>query len=264
MEKVISLDGTEIAYWHSGQGKPLLLVHGTTADHQRWAAITPRFEPYFTVYALDRRGRGESGDAPDYNIIREAEDVAAVINAVAAAAGEAVFVLGHSYGAICTLEAALLTRNISRLILYEPPLPTGTPLISPTVPEQMQTLIDEGELEEALVLFFREGPKMPEHELKAYRQLPVWPTRIQLAPTIPRELAVDWTYTFQGEKFATTDVPTMLLVGGDSPPFFHKGVDALHAALPNSRISTIPGHQHIAMDTAPDLFVEKVLQFLPH
>ena len=258
MEKVTSKDGTPIAFRRSGEGKPLLLVHGTTADHHRWAAISPQLEPHFTVYAMDRRGRGDSGDAPEYNINREAEDVAAIVEAI----DDPVFVLGHSYGALCSLEAALLTNNISRLILYEPPVPTDAPLISRDVPERMETLIDKGELEDALVLFMREGPKMPEHELKTYRQLPMWPRRVQHAPTIPREIAIDWTYTFNGEKFADVQVPTMLLLGSDSPPPFHKGIALIDAALPTSQIVIMPGQQHIAMNIDPDLFVEEVLQFL--
>ena len=35
--------------------------------------------------------------------------------------GEGVSVLGHSYGGICALEAALLTAGIRKLVLYEPP-----------------------------------------------------------------------------------------------------------------------------------------------
>ncbi len=258
MEQVISNDGTKIAFWRSGAGKPLLLVHGTTADHKRWSSILPRFEQYFTVYAMDRRGRGESGDSPDYDIMREAEDVAAVVDAI----GQPVSVLGHSYGAVCSLEAALLTDNVSQLILYEPPVPTGTPLFPPEIPKRMQALIDNGDLETALVLFLREGPKMPEHELAAYRQLPMWPTRIQLAPTVPRELRVDWTYDFNVEKFANLQVPTMFLLGGDSPQSFHIGTKLLDSTLPHSQIVTLPGQQHIAMDTDPDLFVHEVLQFL--
>lgn len=262
MEKITSRDGTTIAFWLSGEGRPLLLVHGTTADHQRWAGITPKLEPHFTIYAMDRRGRGGSDDAPVYDIMREAEDVAAVVDEIAGTMDEAVAVLGHSYGAFCTLEAALLTNNMSRLILYEPPIPTGTPNIARDVPEHMQTLINRGELEAALLLMMREVVKMPEHELKEYRQLPIWPVRVQIAPTIPREMAIDWTYTFNGERFARVQVPTMLLQGGDSPPFFRKAITSLDAALPNSKIVTLPGQQHIAMDINPDLFVSEVLQFL--
>jgi pimeloyl-ACP methyl ester carboxylesterase len=140
---------------------------------------------------MDRRGRGGSGDSPAYDIMREAEDVAAVVDAI----GEPAFVLGHSYGAVCSLEAALLTDNVRRLILYEPPIPTGLRAYPPGAPDRMQALIDSGELEAALEVFFREIVRMPEHELEAYRRLPMWKGRIQLAPTLPRELVFDQTYT---------------------------------------------------------------------
>jgi pimeloyl-ACP methyl ester carboxylesterase len=79
MEQITSNDGAVIGFQRSGAGQPLLLVHGTTADHRRWSPISPHFEQHFTVYAMDRRGRGGSSDSPDYHIMREAEDVAAVV-----------------------------------------------------------------------------------------------------------------------------------------------------------------------------------------
>lgn len=88
METVQSRDGTPIAYWRSGSGPPLVLVHGTTADHQRWATVLPELDAHLTTYAVDRRGRGGSGDSPDYDGVREAEDVAAVVDVVAAEAGQ--------------------------------------------------------------------------------------------------------------------------------------------------------------------------------
>src|SRR5688500_2040675 len=97
-----SPDGTRIAYWRSGQGPALSLVHGTTADHARWETVLPLLEPHVTVYTMDRRGRGGSGDAADYRIEDEGADVAAVVAAVADATGGPVDVLGHSYGATCT------------------------------------------------------------------------------------------------------------------------------------------------------------------
>ena len=62
-ETVVSADGTPLALWKSGDGPPLVLVHGATADHSRWTPALPAFEEHFTVYNYDRRGRGESGDA---------------------------------------------------------------------------------------------------------------------------------------------------------------------------------------------------------
>src|SRR5688572_10127933 len=78
LEHVVSTDGTPIAVWRSGDGPPLVLVHGAAADHSRWAPVLPSLQERFTVLAIDRRGRGRSGDAAVYTIEREFDDVAAV------------------------------------------------------------------------------------------------------------------------------------------------------------------------------------------
>jgi pimeloyl-ACP methyl ester carboxylesterase len=259
METITSADGTTIGYEATGSGPPLLLVHGTTADHTRWAGILPQLQQHFTVHAMDRRGRGAStDDAESYDILREAEDVAAVVDAI----GQPVDIVGHSYGGVCSLEAAVLTDGIRRLVLYEPPLPTGVPMYPPGLPDRMQTLIDDGELEGALELFFREVVRMPDHELVEYRELPVWKQRIQLAPTIPREMAIDRSYSFDPVKFADLGVSVLLMLGGESPPIFPAAIEAADAALPDSRVVVLPGQQHIAMDTNPELFLSEVLAFL--
>jgi pimeloyl-ACP methyl ester carboxylesterase len=262
MEQIHSIDGTVIGYQRSGEGSPLVLVHGTSADHRRWSKVSPHFERHFTVYAMDRRGRGGSGDSLDYDVMREAEDVAAVVDAAGEQSDVPVCLLGHSYGAVCSLEAALLTDNLSQLILYEPPLPTGLPMYAPDVPDRIQSLVDSGEFEAALEVHFREIVRMPEHELEVYRKLPMWQGRIQLAPTLPREMVIDQTYRFDSKKFADFHVPTLLLLGSDSPPIFRRAIVLLESALPTSRVVEMPGQQHIAMDTNPELFVREVLHYL--
>jgi len=63
--------GTPLACWRSGKGPPLVLVHGTAADHSRWGPVLPALEERFTVYSIDRRGRGGSGDSDDYTVERD-------------------------------------------------------------------------------------------------------------------------------------------------------------------------------------------------
>jgi pimeloyl-ACP methyl ester carboxylesterase len=111
MMRVVSRDGTGIAVWTSGQGPPLVVVHGTPADHTRWRPLLAYLEPSVTVHAMDRRGRGASGDAPAYELAREHEDVAAVVDAAAEASGSAVDLYGHSHGAIVAFGAATLTSK---------------------------------------------------------------------------------------------------------------------------------------------------------
>jgi pimeloyl-ACP methyl ester carboxylesterase len=255
---VTSRDGTVIEYRKSGSGPPLLFVHGTTAEHRSWMAIAPLFQPNLTVYAMDRRGRGGSGAAPDYDIMREAEDVAAVVDAI----GEPVILFGHSFGGLCSLEAALLTDNVSRLILYEPPIPAGERLTPAGVTERIQALVDRGEFEAAMELFLREAAKIPDHELEAYRQSPLWKARIPLTPTIPRELTIEQTYRVDAERFAALQVPTMLLLGGDSPRIYRHSIEVLDSALPESKIVLLPGQQHVAHHSNPELLAREVLRFV--
>jgi pimeloyl-ACP methyl ester carboxylesterase len=258
IEHVLSPDGTEIAYSRTGDGPALVLIHGTTADHTRWARVAPAFEARFSVYAIDRRGRGGSGDAPAYAVAREAEDIAAVVNAIGAPAD----VLGHSYGALCALEAAPLMPRVRRLVLYEPPIPTGMPAYSRGLPDRLQELVDRGEREEALLLFFREVVRAPESDLDVMRSLPVWQTRIALAATIPRELRVDEQYTFDAARAQGVNTPTLVMAGDASPPFLRRAAEIVDETLPDSRLVVMPGQGHVAMDTAPDLFTREVLRFL--
>lgn len=70
-------------------------------------------------------------------------------------------------------------------------------------------------------------------------------------------------YVFRPERFKDFQAPTVLLVGGDSPPFLRRPVhDALSSSLPNAKIVEMLGQQHVAMDTAPELFTREVLNFL--
>ena len=256
--RVIATDGTPIAYRRSGEGPALVLVHGTAADHTRWQPVLPALEDRYTVYAIDRRGRGASGDAPTYAIEREFEDVAAVVESI----GGPVSLLGHSYGALCALEAALRTGNLRRLVLYEPPIVTGDALFPRAATQRVEALLDAGDRDAALVAFFRGVVQTPPHELALLRSLPSWEMRKALAHTITRELRAAERYRFAPARFRGLRTPSLLLVGGDSPSVFTDGTAAVHAALPDRRIAVIPGQQHIAMTAAPELFLSTVLPFL--
>lgn len=258
MQKAISKDGTAISYWKSGSGPPLLFVHGVTADHHSWYKITPLLEQYFTVYAMDRRGRGGSGDSPEYDIMREAEDVAAVVESI----GKPVFVFGHSHGGLCSLEAALLSDKIDKLILYEPALPGIAPPVPHGFTDRIQSLVDSNKLEDALEVFYLELVKMPEEEISAMQKSSVWDDRVKMAPTISRELSLAETYHFDDKNLSDLQVPTLLILGGDSPPFARQVIDILDSAISNSEKVILPGQQHLAYYTNPELLAEKVRGFL--
>ena len=79
MRKVVSRDGTTIAYEKTGEGPPIVLLNGAFRDHTIFDSLVPELAPRCTTYTYDRRGRGESGDAPEYAVEREIEDLEAMI-----------------------------------------------------------------------------------------------------------------------------------------------------------------------------------------
>jgi pimeloyl-ACP methyl ester carboxylesterase len=68
VQKVISKDGTEIAFEKSGNGPALCIVGGSLADNQFYAPLADELAKHFMVYIFDRRGRGQSGDMGDYAV----------------------------------------------------------------------------------------------------------------------------------------------------------------------------------------------------
>jgi pimeloyl-ACP methyl ester carboxylesterase len=258
-ESATSKDGTPIAYWCSGEGPPLVLVHGAPADHSRWAPVMPAFEQRFTVCAIDRRGRGGSGDSGDYALEWEFEDVAAVVDSL----GEPANLLGHSYGALCALEAALLTGNVRKLVLYEPPIEvTGEGFNPPGVVDRLEALLEAGDRDAVVATMLREVAGVPQEVVEYMRSQPTWQARVAAAHTIPRELRAQEAYRFDPERFGALRVRTLLLIGGDSPAIFEEAEKAVAEALPNSRVVVMPGQGHAAIDTGTDLFTTEVIRFV--
>ncbi len=258
-ERVTSKDGTPIAYWRSGEGPPLVLVHGASAAHGRWAPVLPAFEERFAVCAVDRRGRGGSGDSDEYAIEREFEDVAAVVESL----GEPANLLGHSYGALCALEAALLTHNVRKLVLYEPGLNvSGEQIYPPGVVDRLEALLEAGDRDGVVATMLREIAGASPDVVEYMRSLPAWQARVAAAHTIPRELRANEAHRFDPNRYRNLSVPTLLLSGEDSPADMAASDRAVDEVLPDSRIVVLKGQGHVAMDTGTDLFTTEVLRFL--
>ena len=258
MQTVTSGDGTRIAYWRSGTGPALLLVHGATSDHNTWRFVLPALEKRFTVYAMDRRGRGGSGDGPAYGLQREAEDVAAVVDAIEGP----VCVFGHSYGGLCSLEATLRSDMIG-LVLYESVGIRGADIYPDGFIERLDLKLAADDAEGVVVDLLQGLVGMPPEELALLRaQRDLWAARLANASTIPRELRTERDYVFDEQRFSAMKTPTLLMVGGDSPAREMTSATAIAAALPDARIVMLAGQQHAAHYTAPELLVAELVRFM--
>jgi pimeloyl-ACP methyl ester carboxylesterase len=256
MIRVPSRDGTFIAVECAGAGPSLIMVHGGLGDRTRWRPMFPLLSPRFTVCAMDRRGHGASGDSPDYSLQKEAEDVAAVVDSRAGT----VFVLGHSYGGVCALEATFLTERISRLILYEPPLQDRIDL---AVADTIERMIKDGEPEQAVVTFLREVVKVSPSEVAAMKSRPSWPGLVATIDSQPRQMRALAAYRFDAKRMNSVSMPTLLVTGSDTVSSdLKRAISSLRASMPNPTLLVLEGQQHNAMDNVPRMFTEAMTNFL--
>lgn len=160
------------------------------------------------------------------------------------------------------LEAALRTDNLGKLILYEPPVAVGEHELGvDEVVAEIESLLTDGEKEQALVRFLQAVGGLSSAELDALRSARTWQDRVDVAHIIPRGLQGASEYEFDAARFADLTTPTLLLSGSESPPLYRDGIDAVNETLPNSRIVAFDGHAHVAKLTATDRFIDEILAF---
>lgn len=245
-----SADGTRLGYRAFGDGPPLLLVHGSATSGADWLLALPHLRDRFTVVTMDRRGRGASGDSPDYSIEREAEDVIAVLEAVGAD-----LLVAHSYGALCSITAAANGAALRRAVFYEPPIAVDGDRLEFG---ELERLIEERELDDALESFL-EAAGAPQDQLAAIRSSPAWPVLLDAVPVLPRELRAGARWS---PPPGPIDVEALFLVGAETEnPVYLDGLDDVRAAFPGSKRESIAGQQHIAHVFAAAEFAALVTGF---
>nr|WP_238992498.1 alpha/beta hydrolase [Jiangella ureilytica] len=249
-----SKDGTSIAYSRVGSGPPTILVDGALCWRQQGpnAGLAEKLADHFTVYTYDRRGRGESGDTPPFNTMREIEDLEALINEV----GGSAFVYGISSGATLALDAAASGLAIAKLAIFEPPHFVDD--TRPPLPEGYQTrledLVKADERGKAVKLFMTEGINLPSLMVGMMRLMPAWRKLKSIAHTLPYDVSfvveAQQGKPLSSSRWSAVTVPTLAVVGGKSPKWMHNGVRATASVLPNAKYFVLEGEMHIVKPKA--------------
>jgi len=244
VNKVISRDGTSIAFDRSGKGPAIILVGGAfqhRAGDPQTAQLAALLAPHFTVYHYDRRGRGDSGDTLPYAVEREIEDLDALIQE---AGGEAS-VFGMSSGAVLALEASINGLNITSLALYEPPY-NNDPVARAAMMDytkQLNNLLAENRRGDAAVLAMKTFGA-PDEAIENMRRSPGWPGIESIVPTLAYDAAVMGNYAVPSERLASLGIPVLVLDGGASPDWARNVVGTLVETLPNAKRRTLEGQTH--------------------
>jgi pimeloyl-ACP methyl ester carboxylesterase len=264
MPTVDASDGTTIAFDRRGDGPPLIVVDGATshrAVNPLPAQLAELMGSEFTVYAYDRRGRGESGDTPPYAVEREVEDLGALITE----AGGSAFVCGMSSGAVLALDAAASGLPIERLAVYEPPFVVdgGRPPVPADYLPRLDELLAAGRRADALELFFTTAIGIPADFVAQMRTDPSWAAMEAIAATTAYDARIMGT-TMSGEplpaeRWAAVTAPTLVMHGGASDEWLTSAAQALAALLPEATLQALEGQQH---NVAAEALAPALTQFL--
>jgi pimeloyl-ACP methyl ester carboxylesterase len=170
-----------------------------------------------------------------------------------------VFLLGHSYGAHCSVAAAAQVPHLVRkLVIYEPVWPRNIPqeALAP-----LERLADKGAWDDFAFSFFRDLIQVPVGELEELRATELWPPIVADAPASLGDVRAISRYAFDAKQFSGLAVPVLLQIGSESPRDLYV-TDALAGVLSNARIEELPGQAHEGMTTAPEMYARSVINFL--
>lgn len=252
---VTSVDGTSLAARKTGAGTPLVLVHGTLDGIGAFSLVELQFAERYGVWVYDRRGRGDSGDAEDYSLDCEVEDLRAMV----AATGALPHVVAHSFGAVVALQALAAGVEMRSLVVYEPPVNgNAIPVAQITA---IRDAIEERRADDAITTMARDLAGITDEEVAIALAVP--PVRKRLrdgVTTAPRELEA--LRAWNRADLPPPDVPTLVLRGERKGSAAYPDAEQASRIATNGEVVTLAGQGHLGHTFAPTAFVEPVRDFL--
>jgi pimeloyl-ACP methyl ester carboxylesterase len=239
--RVVSRDGTQIAYEKQGSGPALILVLGALNKRGSGKKLGRALSDQFTVINYDRRGRGDSGDTKPYAVEKEVDDLEALIDEL----GGSVRLYGHSSGGVLAVLATLrLGKKIASLAVYEIPY-NRDPAAQEASAEyraNVRRLLAEDRRAETVALFVK-SVGVTDKQIEAMQRLPLWNSLTAMAPTLEYD-TVEIMERYPTIDPRTIDAPTLVMYGTASPAFMAETAEELSEAMPNATLRPLDGQTH--------------------
>jgi pimeloyl-ACP methyl ester carboxylesterase len=260
----IDTGGASLYYRETGEGSPVLLIHGAGAHADLFGGAAQALSKHHRVIVYDRRGHSRSGSRPAAvkgYLRQQAEDAAALLRALNAAPAT---VIGWSMGGVIALCLALeQPALVTRLVVCEPPLHASkhAPLSSMGPFLKAQLLAAIGRKREAAAIFLRMLLVRPDGS-NAYNSLDA-ATRegvLENATTLLHELKTGTGEELTPERIRGLRCPITAILGADTSPVFADATRRLQSLLPQMQVSRIDGAGHISVLTHPQAFARLALQ----
>jgi pimeloyl-ACP methyl ester carboxylesterase len=262
------VNGYEISYVEVGEGTPLVCVHGTLGDFRVWSPVMGPLSQRHRVISISLRHffpEHWDGVGADYKIAQHVADVVGFIEAM----GEGpVDLMGHSRGGHIAFRVAQQRPELLRRLVPAEPignldaslLPADAPPVHSVdaLPKVMAERITAGDLDGALKLFAEnyDGPDGWERVPPTMRQ--TWRDN---ARTLIGQ-ADEQRPPFTRADAEAISVPTLIIIGGDTPGAIPLMSRTLAAQVRGSRVEVIPDARHFMFEDDPIRFCAVVLEFL--
>ena len=273
----------KLSYVESGNGEPVVFVHGIPTDYRAWSSQIQPFAIKYHVIAYSRRLAQPNHNNMDYENSTIENNSADLVGLIEGLGFSPVHLVGHSYGGFTAAYCASThPRLIRSLTLIEPAVSTMLLKNRKSASEFLGLLFAHPSTAISAAKFQRNSL---DPSLKAFRQgdfdaalrlnldgimnrhgafenLPE-PMRIMTKEnerTIGELMAE--VPVFGKEESSRISAPTLLIHGTESPTVLHAIVDRLGKAIPNNEISTISEAAHFPHIEKPQEFNRLVLAFL--
>lgn len=255
----------------TGDGPPLVLVHGLGASTFTWRRIAPELARTHRVIALDLKGFGRSDKPRDRHY--GAADQAALVAAFLRKRNlENVTLVGHSFGGTVALLTALRLKRepqrIARLVIMDAPAlwqnfgSTAELVRAPALPEAA-VLATPPELMARILLRFVSAPgrKIPEADIEGYaapfRDVDARHAFIATAQAILNDNA-----RRMGRSYGNIRQPTLLIWCRNDEIVPLRTGRQLAQRLPKARLAVLRGCNHLPQDEAPTALLKTLRPFL--
>ena len=264
--RILKSRGLEIAYLDQGKGPTVIVGHCSSASHKEWLPLIETLTPSWRVIAPDFIGYGRSQAWPEDRVFTGQADVDALLE-LAKKAKRPLHLVGHSYGAALSLQAAReLGPKVKSLVLVEPVAfnllrVEGRPEWAEIerLGRQVLTAVANGEDRAAAAAFMRYW----------LGRLRWWmsPERFKAAitATIPK-VALEFMIALDADTrladYASISAPTLLVAGGQTRAPARAVTEMIGATLPNARVSILKGAGHMSPFTHPAEVNRLVLEHL--
>jgi 3-oxoadipate enol-lactonase len=254
----------------AGNGTPLLMIHGSAADHTTWMMQlgSPTLKARFHLIAYDRRGYGRSevtaplSEAPTVEEhTKDALDVLQQTLRQASPAGSLPLLVGSSFGAVVALDVARRFGHLlGGLVLIEPPMVSSDDV--PPIPVGFLQQFD-------LLVESKGGPAAGEFFLRtvlgdaAFDRIPK--LFAQRSAAMFAQIRADsealGCYKPRFHELSSMQLPTLLLGGERSAAYFQHTLSTLESVLPNAKRITVAHAGHMLHAEASKKFAEILTTF---